>query len=88
MIETRVFYLVKWKGYDVSEATWKEASKLNNCKELIEEYEQLQQQKRERKREEETVLAYAYVMEGHHRQKRSTRRGRPGVRISLLEMRE
>jgi hypothetical protein len=88
MIETRVFYLVKWKGYDVSEATWKEASKLNNCKELIEEYEQLQQQKRERKREDETVLAYAYMMEGHHRQKPSKRRGRPGVRVSLLEMRE
>ena len=34
-----VYYLVKWKGYDEVEASWKAADELNNCRELIDEYE-------------------------------------------------
>lgn len=87
IVETRVMYLVKWKGYPESEATWKEASKLSNCQELIDEYERRQAQKEEKKREEDVKLAYAYVMQGHHRGKPSHRTGRPGIRVSLLEIR-
>ncbi|KAL1920727.1 uncharacterized protein VTP21DRAFT_11362 [Calcarisporiella thermophila] len=37
---TRVEYLVKWLGYDETEATWKPTSNLNNAQELVTEYEE------------------------------------------------
>ncbi|VDM44502.1 unnamed protein product [Toxocara canis] len=37
----RVHYLVKWKGYPMSENTWEPPTNLVNCKELIREYEKL-----------------------------------------------
>jgi len=35
LIRKRLFYLVKWKGYPVSENSWEPVSHLTNCKDLI-----------------------------------------------------
>ena len=32
-------YLIKWLGYDISEATWMQKKQLNNCKKLLNKYE-------------------------------------------------
>ena len=43
--KTRVYYLIKWKGYDSSFNTWEPGSNLGNAKEAIKEFEQKQKQK-------------------------------------------
>jgi hypothetical protein len=38
----RTEYLVKWKGYPISESTWEAEEKLNNASEVVDEFEQQQ----------------------------------------------
>lgn len=39
-------YLVKWKGFDESEATWQREDDLDNAREAVDEYERRQQEER------------------------------------------
>ena len=82
-----VWYLLKWKGYDESEATWQRQSDCN-CDELIAEYELLHQQNDVDGGEVTAAaveLGVATVIEWRSTDKRTTcRRGKPTVRCSYL----
>ena len=57
-----VKYLVKWKGYDESEAQWKSIDKLDDCRELVDAYEELQRRPADDAQDSESTLALAYNM--------------------------
>jgi hypothetical protein len=59
------YYLVKWKGYDEVEASWKDANGLSNCRELIDEYESIRAQQGDAGGDEDNEgveLAVAWAM--------------------------
>ena len=66
-----VKYLVKWKGYDVTEAQWKSVDKLDDCRDLVDAYEELQRREAVMDSEPsgpgvnstESTLALAYTLQ-------------------------
>ena len=81
-----VRYLVKWKGYDEVEASWKGEDELANCRELIAEYESVRRRDEvpEDERDDQTELAVAWVMSAKVSENDERQRGRRGVRCSYL----
>ena len=39
MISEKVYYLIKWKEYDVSKSTWKLKDNLLNCTRMLQQFE-------------------------------------------------
>lgn len=39
ILNGKIQYLVKWKGYGDGQSTWEKEENLNNCSELIQKYE-------------------------------------------------
>ena len=79
-----VSYLVKWKGYDEVEASWRTVEQLEHCRELVTEYETARQQMEaeEEGRGGQEELAVAWTMLATISAGAGARRGRPGVRCS------
>jgi len=81
-----VYYLVKWKGYDEVEASWKAADELTNCRGLIDEYEAIHRQNESQDvsdgDSEEVELAVAWVMRPRVDVNGGGRRGQPLVNCS------
>ena len=82
------YYLVKWKGYDEVEASWKRADELANCRELIDEYEAIHRQNQadEEGAGAEVELAVAWVMSSTVAVKDGGRRDKPAVRCSYAAL--
>ena len=68
MVET-TWYLLKWKNCDDSENSWQTAAELDDCWNLVEEYEAEQDAKDESDNdsEGEAILAHAYTVIPHDR---------------------
>jgi transposase InsO family protein len=81
-----VWYKVKWKGWDESEASWQRSDKLDHCRQLIDEYELLLKHSDDQLQKAAVVeLGVATVVEWSLTDKQSTnRRGTPTVRCSYL----
>jgi hypothetical protein len=79
--------LVKWKGYDEVEASWKAADELTHCRELIDEYETVHQQivKVEEGQGERAELAIAWAMQFRVDGNDGRRRGRQAVTCSYVK---
>ena len=77
-----VYYLVKWKGYDDVEASWKAAEELGNCRELIDEYEVVHRQSEDVDGESSVgaELAVAWAVRPRVDVSGGGRRGQPVVR--------
>ena len=84
VVRDEVSYLVKWKGYDEVEASWKTEEQLEHCKELVAEYETARQQMEAEDAGEDGLaeLAVAWTMTAAMNAGGGGRRGRPGVRCS------
>ena len=76
MVET-TWYLLKWKNCDDSENSWQRAQELDDCWNLVEEYEAEQEAKADSEDDEEVTLAYAYTVVPHER-------GDSGISCMLL----
>ena len=81
-----VMYRVRWKGWDESYDEWKEESDLPNCRELIDEYELLEQQAKSELNESLAVLELGVATSVQCRltEKAASRHGRPTVRCSFM----
>jgi len=64
VVKEVVKYLVKWKGYDAVEASWKELSELDHCRELVAEYEAIHRQMEAQGEQtgDQAELAMAWVL--------------------------
>lgn len=38
MVANTIYYMVKWKGYELSDATWEPESHLETCEDLLRKY--------------------------------------------------
>ena len=76
MVET-TWYLLKWKNCDDSENSWQRAQELDDCWNLVDEYEAEQEAKADSEDDEEVTLAYAYTVVPHER-------GDSGISCMLL----
>ena len=85
-----VYYLVKWQGYDEVEASWKLASELTNCRELIDEYEAIHRQVEDASSggSEDAELAVAWAMMARVDVSGGTRRGQPLLSCSYAVKRQ
>ena len=61
------WYLLKWKHCDDSENSWQRAEELDDCWDLVEQYEAEQDAKADSDDEEEVDLAHAYTVVPHDR---------------------
>jgi hypothetical protein len=77
-----LWYLVKWKGYDDVEASWRTVDDLQHCRELIAEYEAARGTDEVEGADSinDVELAVAWVMSPSLAADSGGRRGRPGVR--------
>ena len=75
-------YLVKWKGYEAVEASWKTVDELGHARELVAEYEAIHRQVEleEESGDEAVELAVARVMSPRWIATADGRHGRPAVR--------
>jgi hypothetical protein len=81
-----VMYRVRWKGWDESYDEWKEESELPHCRQLIDEYELLEQQAKSGLSESLAVLELGVATSVQCRltEKAASRQGRPTVRCSYM----
>ena len=81
-----IWYLVKWKGYDDVEASWRRVDELEHCQEMVAEYEAARVRADTQVDEDEDrtheELAVAWVMTARWSDSCGGRRGQPGVRCS------
>ena len=82
MTKDVVHYLVKWKGYDAVEASWKAVEELDHARELIADYEAVRQQAdvEDGVADESVELAVMWSVTPRLTVDSGGRRGRPGVR--------
>jgi hypothetical protein len=81
-----VMYRVRWRGWDESYDEWKEESKLPHCRQLIDEYELMEQQAKSGLNESLAVLELGVATSVQCRltEKTTSRQGRPTVRCSFM----
>jgi transposase InsO family protein len=82
-----VMYRVRWKGWDESYDEWKEESELAHCRQLVEEYELLEQRARGELSESSSAvleLGVATCVECRLTEKAASRQGRPTVRCAFI----
>jgi hypothetical protein len=81
-----VMYRVRWKGWDESYDEWKEESELTHCRQLIDEYELLEQRAKSELSESSAVfeLGVATCVQCRLTEKAPSRQGRPTVRCAFM----
>jgi len=83
-----VMYRVRWKGWDESYDEWKEASQLQHCRQLVEEYELLERRAKGELDASSTAveLGVATRVECRLTGKDVSRQGRPTVRCAYMDV--
>lgn len=64
-VGNNIEYLVKWKGYSKSEATWEHINNLENCKEIVAHFEYKEEQRLKRNTAKQNYKHYLSLNKNH-----------------------